>query len=293
MNNSWRIGNVKITQIIELDRCEGLQEGIPNATPENLLKIPWLCPNFIDGEGNFKSQIGVFIVETKGKIIIVDTGVGNGKKRTGYPFWTNLKTDFLGKLKRAKFPLEKINFVINSHLHLDHVGWNTMFVDGKWVPTFSNARYLMVEKEFNYWNGFPSKELKADLEGINDSVMPAYDAGLVDLISSDYAITSEVSLISTPGHTPGHVSILIKSKGEQAVITGDTMHHPCQIAHYEWETIDTDKEKANVSREALLERFADTNTFFIGSHFAPPTAGYLKKDGKGFELELDNISQKS
>lgn len=283
MNNlSWQIGNVKITQIIELNECEGLQEAIPNATPENLLKIPWLSPDFIDDKGKFKSQICSFIIESADCCIMVDTGVGNGKKRTDYPFWSNLKTDFLERLKQS-FP--KINFLISTHLHLDHVGWNTILVNGKWVPTFPNSRYLIVDEEFNYWKKIPSSELKADCEGIKDSVLPVYDAGLVDLISSDFSITDEVSLISTSGHTPGHVSIFIKSNGKQAVITGDIMHHPCQVAHPEWETIDTDREQANKSRKALLEQFADTSTLFIGSHFSPPTAGYLHRDGSGFKLE--------
>lgn len=280
-NLSWQIGNVKITQVIELDECEGLQEAIPNATPENLSKTTWLKPNFIDDNGKFKSQISSFIVECANSCIMVDTGVGNGKSRKDFPFWSNLKTDFLERLKQL-FP--NINFLISTHLHLDHVGWNTVLVDGEWVPTFPHARYLMVNEEFNYWKKLPSSELKADCEGIRDSILPVYDAGLVDLIPSGFSITSEVLLIPTPGHTPGHVSILIKSKGEQAVITGDTMHHPCQMVHPEWETMDTDKEQANKSRKALLEQFADTQTLFIGTHFAAPTAGYLRRDGNGFKL---------
>lgn len=284
MNNlSWQIGNAKITQIIELEDCQGLQEALPDATNENLLKISWLKPNFIDNEGNFKSQISAFVIESMGSFVLVDTGVGNNKDRSDFPFWSNLKTVFLERLKQAGFA--NINFLISTHLHLDHVGWNTIFVDGKWIPTFPNARYLMVDKEFNYWKQLPSSELRADCEGIEDSVLPIYDAGLVDLIPSDFSITDEVSLIPTPGHTPGHVSILIQSNGRQAAITGDTMHHPCQVAHPEWETIDTDREQANKSRRALLEQFADTNTLFIGSHFAPPTAGYLKRDSEGFRLE--------
>lgn len=291
MNNlSWRVGDVKITQIIELDACEGLQAGIPNATPENLLKIPWLAPNFIDKNGKFKSQISSFVIESMDSFIMIDSGVGNGRFRKDFPFWSNLKTDFLENLKRF---FSKINFLISTHLHLDHVGWNTILVDGKWTPTFPNTRYLIVEKEFNYWKKFPSSELETDCEAIRDSVLPLYDAGLVDLIPSSFVITNEVSLIPTPGHTPGHVSILVKSKGEQAVITGDVMHHPCQIVHPEWQTIDTNSEQANRSRRQLLEKFADTNTLLIGSHFAPPTAGYLKRAGKGFKLELDNTFQKS
>lgn len=282
MNNlSWHIGNVKITQIIELNDCFGLQNGIPNATAENLAKISWLTPHFVEN-GKFKSQISSFIIESNGSFIMVDTGVGNDKKRTDYPFWSNLKTDFLERLSKA---FRKVDFLISTHLHLDHVGWNTKLVNGKWVPTFPKTRYLIVKEEFDYWKKLPSSELKADCEGIQDCVLPVYDAGLVDTVPSDFAITNEVSLIPTPGHTPGHVSILIKSKGKQAIITGDITHHPCQIAKPEWETIDTNKKQANKSRKALLEQFADTHTLFIDTHFSYPTAGYLKRDGMGFRLD--------
>lgn len=282
---TWQIGNVKITQIIEIDDCKGIQEGIPNATKENISKISWLKPNFADDNGNLKTQICVFVISNRGRFTIVDTGVGNDKVRKDFPHWSNLKTDFLERLEKANFSPNKINFVINAHLHLDHVGWNTMLINGSWVPTFPNAKYFIVEEEFNYWKEYPSDELEADLEGIKDSVMPVFEAGLVDLIPSDYAITDEVSLIPTPGHTPGHISILIKSGGKQALITGDTIHHPCQLVHPEWETtFDADKQQAILSRKALLEQFADTQTLFIGSHFSPPTAGYLTRDGSGFKL---------
>lgn len=287
MNNSWQVGNVKITQIIELEECEGLQEGIPEATPEEILKISWLKPNFINDKGEFKSQIGCFVIESKGLYILVDTGIGNDKFRADYPFWTNLKTNFLEKLEQAGFSPSKIDFVISSHLHLDHVGWNTILVEDKWMPTFPNSRYLVVEKDFNYWRQFPEKELEADKESFKDSVLPVYERGLVDLISDDYAITSEVRLFPTPGHTPGSVSFLISSKEQEALLTGDTIHHPCQLVHPEWETnFDTDKEKSKTSRKALLERFADTNTLIIGSHFASPTAGYVKRDGKAYKFTL-------
>lgn len=162
-----------------------------------------------------------------------------------------------------------------------------MLIDGKWIPTFSNARYLFVKEEFNYWKGFPSAEVEDDFEGFKDSVLPVFKAGLVDLIPQDFAISDEISLIPTSGHTPGHASVFIKSNGKRAVITGDSVHNPCQLAHPEWEpTFDTDKQKAQLSRKALFERFTNTETPFIGTHFPEPTAGFLKRDGEGFKLEV-------
>lgn len=284
--NTWQVGNVKITQIIETIDGKDIQDGIPNATKENVLKISWLKPQFIDDGGNFKAQVSSYILESGGLIAVIDTGVGNKKARKGFPEWNGLQTDFLKRFEKVIPDRNKVNYVFCSHLHFDHVGWNTMLVDGKWIPTFTKSRYLLVDKEFNYWKSFPSREVEDDHEGIKDSVLPVYEAGLVDLIPSDYTISEEISLISTPGHTPGHSSILIKSKGEQALITGDVLHHPCQLVYPEWETtFDTDKEKARVSRIDLLKRFADTDTLIIGSHFASPTAGRITRSGENFIFE--------
>lgn len=282
----WEIGDVRITQILEImDDGEDIQEGLPQATKENLLKIPWLQPHFVDDTGKFKAQVSVFLVETKDSRIIIDTGVGNDKERKSFAVWNNLHTNFLERFEKYGCPREKVDFVLCTHLHFDHVGWNTMLVNSQWIPTFPHARYLFLEKEFTYWRSFPAAELAEDIAGIKDSVIPVYEAGLVDLINIDYQITPEITLIPTPGHTPGHVSVLIKSGNKKAVISGDALHHPCQLVHPEWETtFDTDKLKAKDSRIKLLNQFVDTDTLFIGSHFAPPTAGYLRRESEGFHL---------
>src|SRR5690606_35170524 len=132
--------------------------------------------------------------------------------------------------------------------------WNTTFVDGKWAPTFPNAQYIFCEREFNYWKSEPQSELADDRQGFATCVLPVYEAGLAKLVPDDYRVTPEVSLISTPGHTPGHVSILIESEGERAVISGDVLHHPCQLARPDWGTpYDTDTKLAAESRKKLLE----------------------------------------
>ncbi|MGI8419387.1 MAG: MBL fold metallo-hydrolase [Candidatus Levyibacteriota bacterium] len=283
----WQIGNVLVTQIIETVDGEDIQKGIPSATNDNILKISGLTPHFADNQGNLKAQVSVFIVQTKDKIIVIDTGVGNNKVRKGFPDWNNLNTDLLERFEKYGCLRSKVNFVLCTHLHFDHVGWNTMLVNDTWVPTFPNARHLFLKGEYNYWKSFPDSEFEDDIAGIKDSVLPVYDLGLVDLISLDHAISPEVSLIPTPGHTPGHVAVLIKSNDKQAVITGDTLHHPCQVTHPEWETtFDTDKIQASNSRKLFLERFVDTDTLIIGAHFPTPTAGYLRREGKGYKFIL-------
>lgn len=243
-------------------------------------------PNFADEQGNLKALVQAFVIDTGEQRIIVDTCIGNEKSRTDIPNWGNLQTNFLQKLTESGYAPDDISMVLCTHLHFDHVGWNTMLVDGAWVPTFKNAQYLFAEEEYNYWLSEPQKEIADDRAGFADSVQPIVDAGLSQLISTNHQVTPEVLLMPTPGHTPAHVSIIIQSEGEEAIITGDVLHHPCQITHADWETIsDTDPNQATETRKALLEKYTDTQTLIIGSHFASPTAGYLR-DSDG-ELRLE------
>jgi len=200
------------------------------------------------------------------------------------PVWSDLHTDYLLNLTDAGFKPEDIDMVICTHLHFDHVGWNTHLVDGQWKPTFPNARYVFVDDEFNYWMAHPEQEIVDDHNGIDESVRPVAEAGLVDLVKADAKIMDEISLIPTPGHTPYHVSVLLQSNGQSALITGDTFHHPCQIAHPGWMSFDSLPEQALASRKMLLERFGGTDALIIGSHFALPAAGKLVPDGQSYKL---------
>jgi glyoxylase-like metal-dependent hydrolase (beta-lactamase superfamily II) len=165
------------------------------------------------------------------------------------------------------------------------VGWNTVLVGGKWVPTFPRARYLMGRVEFEYW-----RSQQADREHravFADSVVPVWQAGLADLVDTDHRVTDEVSLVPTLGHTPGHVSVRIVSKGEEALITGDFLHHPCQMAHPEWlSSADYDADEARRTRRDIFARLAGTPTLVIGTHFAGPTAGRVVRAGDAFRLEV-------
>ena len=160
-------------------------------------------------------------------------------------------------------------------------------MNGKWVPTFPNARYLMGEIEFNHWHGGASRGGYDQAAVMADSVMPVFDAGLVDLVDTQHKLCDEVSLTPTPGHTPGHVSVMIESRGERALITGDFLHHPCQFAHPEWSSApDDDPPLAIETRRSMYQRLADEPVLVIGTHFATPTAGYLKKDGDRYRLDV-------
>lgn len=256
---------------------------LPEATREAVLPIKWLAPHFMDDEGRLIMSIHALILETPDVTIIVDTCLGNDKPRD-IPNWNMLQGPFLEDLVEAGYPRETIDTVLCTHLHVDHVGWNTMLVDDKWVPTFPNARYLMAEKEYQYWTEEADQGEYSDV--IADSVLPVFDAGLVDLVPMDYQITDEICLEPTPGHTPGHVSVHIKSQGEEALITGDCFHHPCQIARPEWSSsADYNAEDGIVTRNSLLRKYSDEPILIIGTHFATPTAGYLKRDGEQFWLQ--------
>ena len=283
--NSWQVGEVKITRIVELEVAGGSRFILPDATREAALEIGWLQPHFMTAEGRLIMSIHALVVETGERRIVVDTCIGNDKQRS-IPNWTNMQTSFLADLAAAGYPPDDIDTVLCTHLHVDHVGWNTMLVDGEWVPTFKNARYLMAKTEFDYWSGDGQEE--NDYGDIfADSVRPVFDAGLIDLVDMDHKLTDEVWLEPTPGHTPGHVSVKISSQGEDALITGDFIHHPCQMARLEWQSsADYDGEAAEKMRRETLARYADTPVLVIGTHFATPTAGHVVRDGDVFRFEV-------
>ena len=281
--NRWQIGNVRITRIIEMELAGGTRFLLPDATREAIRPIRWLQPHFADADGRLIMSIHALVVETPDRCIMVDTCIGNDKTRD-IPGWNNLQTSFLDDLQKAGYSRESIDTVLCTHLHVDHVGWNTMREGDRWVPTFPNARYLLGEEEFRYWQNQSADGQQAAV--FADSVQPVLDAGQVDLVDSSRRICQEVRLVPTPGHSPGHVSIHIASEGQEALITGDCMHHPCQIARPEWcSSADYDRDQARNTRLNLLREWAGTDLLVIGTHFASPTAGHIRDDGgDGFIL---------
>jgi glyoxylase-like metal-dependent hydrolase (beta-lactamase superfamily II) len=279
----WKIGNVSITKVVEIEMPGPASWIVPLATPENLAKEAWLQPHFADAEGIAIMSVHALVVESGDCKVLVDTCVGNDKVRP-IPGWNERTGPFLEDLAEAGHPADSIDRVLCTHLHVDHVGWNTRLEDGKWVPTFRNARYLFGRTEFDYW----AEEGQDDFGDVmGDSVHPVVEAGVVDFVESDHVVTEEIRLEPTPGHTPGHVSVRISSQGEEAVITGDLMHHPVQCAHPEWgSSADWNGETAEATRRAFLERHADTPTLVIGTHFATPTAGRIVQDGEAWRFAV-------
>jgi len=284
MNNlSWQIGDVTITRIVESEipvphKYSFLQQ----ATPEALKEMPWLYPHFVTPDGAMLLSIHALLVDAPGMKLVVDTCIGNDKPRALLR-GQKLQTKFLEQIAEAGFAREKVDAVICTHLHVDHVGWNTMLQDGKWAPTFPNARYLIGKTEYDHWRKDPEGETA---EIMNDSVAPIFDAGLAQTVEMDHRVSSEIRLVPTPGHTPGHVSVMIESKGETAIITGDMIHHPCQFGRPDWLSLfDADQLAANARRHAMFAQWADKPMLVIGTHFAAPTAGHIKRDGAAYRFE--------
>jgi glyoxylase-like metal-dependent hydrolase (beta-lactamase superfamily II) len=281
--NRWKIGDVTITRVVEMETISKATFVLRDGSPENIRTVPWLRPRFANAEGKVIMSVHAFVIESPGHRMVVDTCIGNDKRRA-FPGWNMLQLPFLADMEKAGFPRESIDRVLCTHLHVDHVGWNTMLVDGKWMPTFPRARYLIGRKEWEHWSKAGEPDTR---ELLDDSVRPVFDAGLADLVESDARITDEIRLEPTPGHTPGHHSVRISSRGDEAVITGDLMHHPAQMAHPEWgSNFDSDFEQAIATRRAFLERYGDKPILVLGTHFAAPSAGRIVRDGKAWRLEI-------
>lgn len=286
----WQIGDVTIQRIVEMDLDDAVMSRlIPDATPQRLSAIDWLGPHFVDARGRMRGSIHATLVRTPERCMVVDTCVGNDKQRKN-PDFHRLQSDFLTDLAAAGVTPGQVDDVLCTHLHIDHVGWNTVLRDGLWQPTFPNARYLFGRQEFEHWQREDHGALeRLDVEAVMaDSVRPVVDAGLAELVATDHRIDDTTRLIPTPGHTPGHVSVLIESRGESALITGDVLHHPCQFAHPEWPSSpDADPARNRATRDALFRRFAGSGTLIIGTHFASPTAGRLHGAAGGYRFEAD------
>jgi glyoxylase-like metal-dependent hydrolase (beta-lactamase superfamily II) len=188
-------------------------------------------------------------------------------------------------LTAAGFPPDSIDTVLCTHLHVDHVGWNTKLENGHWVPTFRRAEYLMGRVEYEHWSTVGDRPDMAHI--MADSVKPIVDAGLVRFVETDARLSPEIHLVPTAGHTPGHVSVMIQSRGEQAMITGDFAHHPCQMAHPEWSTTaDSDADQGIATRRRMFAELAGSPTLVIGTHFAGATAGRIVRDGDAYRLDV-------
>jgi glyoxylase-like metal-dependent hydrolase (beta-lactamase superfamily II) len=277
---TWTIGDVTITRIPEILADLPPTGLLPDATPEAVEPYrEWLEPHFLRSDGQIPLSIHGLLVDTGGLRILVDTCVGPHTV-PGYEAISEGAEDFLAGLADAGCAPDAVDVVLCTHMHFDHVGWNTIRDGDRFVPTFPNARYLFAREEWEHWSS--AEELGAFGTTFDAAVRPIVAAGLADLVGPDHQFCESVRLVPTRGHTPGHVSVHITSQGERAFITGDMTHHPVQWAQPDWQMLsDSDSAVATATRKRVADSLLDTSVLVIGTHYAAPCAGHLVRGDRG------------
>ncbi len=286
---TFQVGDITIHRIVE-------QEGgffdpltfFPSLTQEVLDENKgWMTEGgYLDDKGQVVLCIQAYLVQTKHHNILVDSCVGNDKPRPTRPFWDKLKLDTFEKnLAATGVSMGQIDYVMCTHLHVDHVGWNTRLENGQWVPSFEKAKYVFADRELDYW----TEQARKDPENngpIVDSVLPIVAAKREQVVKSDFELNDIVKLISTPGHTIDHFSVQVGKPGADAVITGDMIHSPLQARYPELGMrADYSSPQAGESRRKLFSCLCDTSTLVCTAHFPSPSSGRMKRWGDGFKFE--------
>lgn len=275
-----KIGEVEVWRILEIhEPFLPPEELFPTAGPDVAQLIESHVPGCLcSTSGKLILPVQGFLLKTPSHIILVDSCVGNDKTVPNKPNWHKRSdTRFVSSLKAAGVGFDDIDYVLCTHLHTDHVGWNTQLIDGRWVPTFPNARYLMPSADEAF-----HRAGQGDL--YKESVLPVVEAGQAELVEAGHTLGDFVKLIPTPGHTPGHVSIMITSGEHEAVITGDALHSTAQCWYPNWHfKFDADADKAVVSRIKLLELMAESNCLVLGNHFSLPSLGRVTTEADAFK----------
>jgi glyoxylase-like metal-dependent hydrolase (beta-lactamase superfamily II) len=286
MSLKFSVGDLTIHRIIEQETSFlPALELLPGLTPELLAEHrTWMRQaNALDDNDVLLLCFQSYVVKTPHHTILIDSCIGNDKPRQR-PKW-NMKHDdtYMRALAAAGYSVEDIDYVMCTHLHVDHVGWNTRLEDGRWVPTFPNARYVFGKGEFDYWS---AQNAKAAVPQFVDSVLPVVEAKRHEVVGDDFAIGEHARILPTPGHTPGHVAFTFGRGRDDAAFSGDLMHTPLQTRHPELSVkFDVDQAQAAVTRRNFLERYCDTDTLCCTAHFPSPSVGKIRRKGSGFTCE--------
>lgn len=286
---SLSLGDITVTRIVEREGPHVLVGHLlPDADLDALAPHrAWLEPYFLTPDDHIIHSFHSFVIRTPKLTAVVDTCIGNDKHRPDYPNFHMRSGPFLDDLARAGVRPEEVDFVMCTHLHVDHVGWNTRLADGRWVPTFPNAKYLFGKAEFDFWR----RELDTNGphlsdDSIADSVIPIVEAGAAVMVESDHQIDDRIWLSPAPGHTPGQYCVNLKDR-QRAVMTGDIMHSPIQCAKPQWNSAYCiDQEQARSTRRAFLEEFSDRDVLLLPAHFATPTCGRVIAEGDAWRYEV-------
>lgn len=283
-----RVGDVTITKVEEQELNNVPASFLYPTTPlSELIGEDGNLRKYLDDGGDgFRLSVHTWVVRTPDYLILIDTGSGNDKERPKNPIFHRQSIPFLERLRAVGIDPEHVDFVFNTHLHVDHSGWNTRLVEGKWVPTFPNARYVFPRLESEYYSSADSHNAinVPSLGVFEDSVAPIIEAGLVDFIEPDggrYLDTFE--FIPTPGHSIGHMSIALRSCGETAIFGGDIMHSPLQVYRPDLNTVFCEFQlEASASRLSMLNLLADEDALYLATHFPGSSAGIVGRATDGF-----------
>jgi glyoxylase-like metal-dependent hydrolase (beta-lactamase superfamily II) len=288
MSLKFSVGDLTIHRVIEQETSFlPAQDMLPDLTNELLAENRgWMQKaGAIDASDTLILCFQSYIVRTPHHTILIDSCIGNDKPRPTRPKW-NMKTDetYMRALAAAGFSVGDIDFVMCTHLHVDHVGWNTRLENDRWVPTFPRARYVFARGEFDYWT---EQNAKAEVPPFADSVLPVVEAKKADIVTNDFSLGDHARILPTPGHTPGHVAFTFGKGKDDLVFSGDLMHTPLQTLYPELSPkFDVDPKRSAVTRRSFLERFCDTGTLCCTAHFPSPSSGKIKRKGNGFMCEV-------
>lgn len=284
MSLTFKAGDLTIHRIIEQETTFlAVQEMLPGLTPELLAENrTWMQQaKALDASDVLILCFQSYVVKTPHHTILIDSCIGNDKPRPQRPKW-NMKTDdtYMRALAAAGLSVDDIDYVMCTHLHVDHVGWNTRLENGKWAPTFPKAKYVFGKTEFDYW---AETHAKTPVPVIADSVLPIVEAKRHEVVGDEAAIGDHVRLLPTPGHTPGHAAFRLGRGKDEAVFSGDLMHSPIQTLYPEMSVkFDVDQVAAGKTRRSFLERYCDTDTLCCTAHFPSPSVGKIRRKGNGF-----------
>jgi glyoxylase-like metal-dependent hydrolase (beta-lactamase superfamily II) len=289
---TWRVGAVTITSVVEAE-THGIppQLFFPDATADDVLAHEWVVPTWADERGRIGMRVQALVLQTPTRTIVVDPCVGNGKTLS-MPFWNDQAFPFLERFRAAGFDPELVDLVVHTHLHEDHIGWDTQCVDGVWTPTFPHARHLYVGEGLDALRISDRPDAAASSV---ESIDPIFAAGLADVIAAPgdggHDLGEGLQLVSTPGHLPGHVSMWITAPGaDDVLVTGDVVHHPVQLARPDLAEIgDADPELARATRRRMFAEAARRQALVIGTHFPTEPAGRIVDDGAAWRFVTDPL----
>ncbi|SFH06364.1 MBL fold metallo-hydrolase [Pedobacter insulae] len=279
-----KIGNAEVFQIVECEIGFTLPSLLPDATQEKIKEIEWLKAPHINEDYSMNAVSQSFIVKLNNRLLVLDTCIGNDKIVEGAEDFTNMKLEYLEALETAGIDRTQVTDVFCSHLHFDHVGWNTYKQGGKWLPTFPNAKYHFAKGEYDYWKNESDNDPMKPIEdtSFKESVDPIVEAGLVNFIDVNTDLGDGFQVISTPGHTKSHVSLLVDAGKEKFILGGDMSHHQCQLANPDWaQTMDYDQKQSSETRRKVLTELNGTSTLFTCTHYTSPSFGKITKDANG------------